>query len=233
MFDFKFLKSIRLSNVFMLLVIVFICCTLLIVINIFTIKVLSANRAYVNGESHYSKGQKDAVRHLITYLYTEDKEQWRLYQEELKVPKGDGAARVNLLNNSDINSIKNGFRLGRNHEDDLDDLIWLFQNFKTIPYLSKAIQEWEQADNLIAELSSVGNTVNRYINQSNLNQTDRKEILKRIILISDKLTINERDFSNTLGDGTREIKKILIITNVFFILLIVVSGKKKKNCTIS
>src|SRR5258708_27809632 len=116
----NFFKKLRSSNLLILLLIVFLSCTLLIVINFFTIKILSANRAYVNGESHYSKGQKDAVRHLITYLYTQDKEQWKLFQEELRVPQGDGIARIVLSNKGDINIVKNGFRAGRNHEKDLD-----------------------------------------------------------------------------------------------------------------
>lgn len=66
------LKNFRFPNVFILILVVFISCALLICINFFTIKILSANRAYVNGESHYSKGQKDASRHLITYLFTKD-----------------------------------------------------------------------------------------------------------------------------------------------------------------
>ncbi|MGZ9677466.1 hypothetical protein [Flavobacterium sp. GNP001] len=50
---------------------------------------MSVSRAYVNGESHYSKGQKDATRYLITYIYTKDSIQWKLFKEELSVPIGD------------------------------------------------------------------------------------------------------------------------------------------------
>ncbi|MEZ0131503.1 two-component sensor histidine kinase, partial [Flavobacterium sp. LBUM151] len=64
MSKFQVFKKLRFANVFILILIVFVCCALLICINFFTIKTLSATRAYVNGESHYSKGQKDASRHL-------------------------------------------------------------------------------------------------------------------------------------------------------------------------
>lgn len=216
-------KKLRCANVFILLLIVFVSCALLICINFFTIKTLSANRAYVNGESHYSKGQKDASRHLITYLYTKDPNQWKLYLEELKVPQGDGIARITLLKAGDNEEARKGLLIGRNHEEDLDDIIWLFDNFKEVPFLAKAIREWEQGDKLIVKLFVIGQQINAKINQDILTTADQQKFLQEISTISDKLTINERNFSNTLGEGTRKIKSLLIISNIFFIFIIVCS----------
>lgn len=223
MSKYKIFKKLRSSNLFILLIIVFLSCALLIIINFFTIKILSANRAYVNGESHYSKGQKDAVRHLITYIYTKDKAEWELYNEELKVPQGDGIARVALLNHDDDSVIKNGFRAGRNNEEDLDDLIWLFRNFKTVPFLAKAIKEWEKGDNYINQLALIGNDVNQKMESSKLDPATRQKMLLEISILSNKLTINELNFSNTLGEGTHMIKDLLIYLNIFFILIIISS----------
>lgn len=219
----RILNNLRFSNIFILLLIVFISCALLICINYFTIKILSANRAYVNGESHYSKGQKDASRHLLTYLYTKDQNQWRLYKEELKVPQGDGTARIMLLKNGDNEISRQGFLTGRNHQEDLDDLVWLFVNFKQVSFLAKAINEWEQADNLVSKLFLIGHQIDHKIRQGKLTSADQQQFLQHISDVSDKLTVNERNFSNTLGEGTRKIKDLLIITNVFFTLVIICS----------
>ena len=218
-----FFKNIRFSNVFILLLIVFISCALLICINFFTIKILSANRAYVNGESHYTKGQKDAARYLVNYLYTKDPEQWKLYLQELRVPQGDGLARKTLLKSGDNELARKGFLIGRNHKDDLDDIIWLFVHFKEVSFLAKAIHEWGQGDELIYKLFVIGQQVNAEIKQNILTHDSQQNYLKEISSISDKLTINERNFLNTLGEGTRKIKNLLIITNIIFILIIVVS----------
>ena len=218
-----FFKKLRCANVFILLLIVFVSCALLICINFFTIKILSSNRAYVNGESHYSKGQKDASRHLITYLYTKDPSQWKLYLQEIRVPQGDGIARIKLLKAGDNKIARKELLIGRNKEEDLDDLIWLFVNFKEVPFLAKAIHEWEQGDKLIFQLFIIGQQINGKIKKNILTSDNREQFLKDISVISDKLTINERNFSNTLGDGTRKIKSLLIITNIFFILIIVCS----------
>ncbi|TGD56704.1 sensor histidine kinase [Flavobacterium humi] len=223
MTDQKTIDKLKLPNVFILLLIIILSCALLIFINYFTIKILSASRAYVNGESFYSKGQKDGARHLITYLYTQDEKQWESFKEELKVPQGDGAARMALLNNEDTAVIKKGFRAGRNNEKDLDELIWLFQNFKSVPFLAKAINEWKMGDDLINQLSVIGNQVHQTVSTSNLKLEDRLKIHLQISDLSERLTINERNFLNTLGDGTRKIKDYLIYTNIFFILIIISS----------
>ncbi|PWB23624.1 sensor histidine kinase [Flavobacterium sp. HTF] len=219
----QILKNLRFPNVFILLLIVFISCALLICINFFTIKILSANRAYVNGESHYSKGQKDASRHLLTYLYTKDPNQWKLYKEELRVPQGDGTARITLLKAGDNEIARKALLVGRNHPEDLDDLVWLFVNFRQVSFLAKAINEWEQGDRLIFKLFIIGQQIDAKIKHNILTSEDQQKFLQQISIISDKLTINERNFSNTLGEGTRKIKDLLIITNIFFILVIVCS----------
>lgn len=223
MSKFQVYKKLRFTNIFILLLIVFVSCALLICINFFTIKTLSANRAYISGESYYSKGQKDASRHLITYLYTKDENQWKLYLEELKVPQSDGMARVALLKGGDEEIARKALLLGRNHQEDLNDIIWLFVNFKQVSFLANAINEWEQADELIFNLFITGQQINTKIKNDILTVADQQKFLQDISAISDKLTINERNFSNTLGEGARKIKDLLIFTNVFFILIIICS----------
>lgn len=72
---------------------------MLIVINFYTIKTLSATRAYVNGESHYSKGHNIATRNLINYLFTNDSSYWGKFKTSLSIPMGDAKARMALIKN--------------------------------------------------------------------------------------------------------------------------------------
>ena len=219
-----FLKKIKLSHSLTPLLIVAISCTLLIVTNFFTIKILSSSRAYINGESLYSKGQKDATRHLITYLFTKENREWQLFNQELSVPKGDKIARIGLLNNAPIENIEQSLRAGRNSPEDFDDLIWLFKNFRNVSFFAKAIKEWEEADKLVDELEQIGNTVNQKIISNNLSNQDKEVILKKIKVISSKLTLNERLFSETLSSGSRLVKDILLVINFFLTLLIIGSA---------
>src|SRR6478752_5918626 len=145
-------KNSRYPNIIVLFIVTFFSCIALITINYYTIKTLSASRAYVNGESQYSKGQNKASRHLITYLLTGDNRQWLLFNEELKAPLGDKLARIALTKKLGDSLAKVGFRAGKNKEADLDDMIWVFKNFQTLPFLKKAINEWKHADGLVNKL---------------------------------------------------------------------------------
>lgn len=216
-------KKRKLPKVLILLSVFFISCAFLIFFNYFTIKILSANRAYVNGESHYSKGQKDAARHLISYICNEDNAEWESFKEELSIPKSDGFVRIHLTKNSHTDTIKKYLRQGRNHEQDLDDMIWLFKNFNQISFFKKAIDEWEKGDVLVEQFNTLGNKIHSQIQIGSLDEASRANFLSQINDISDKLTINSINFSGTLGEGTRQIKIYLIYTNIFFILIIVCS----------
>ena len=121
---------------------------MLIVINFYTIKTLSATRAYVNGESHYSKGHNIATRNLINYLFTSDKKYWEKFKTYLSIPMGDAKARIALFKKLDKETIKQGFREGMNEEEDLEDMVWLFKNFKNLSFFKTAIIEWEAGDAL-------------------------------------------------------------------------------------
>lgn len=216
-------KKSKNYNIIALYIIVFLSCTSLIVINYVTIRILSASRAYVNGESNYSKGQNKASRHLITYLYTEDEAHWKQFNEQLKIPLGDQIARVALTKNLDEKTIKNGFRAGKNKEEDLDDLIWVFKNFNSVSFLKDAINEWETADEVVNQLLKKGHEVHKRIKTEKLDEETKHKITSDISSICEKLGRAADKFSDIVGDGTREIKNNLIIINIFFIMVIISS----------
>ena len=61
-----------------------------------SMSIISSTRAYVNGESLWSKGHKDAVFYLIEYSRTGDEHNYRLFEQAMSVPLGDRKARLNL-----------------------------------------------------------------------------------------------------------------------------------------
>src|SRR5258705_8902702 len=61
-----------------------------------SIDLLSAVRAYVTGESLYSKGQKDAQICLLDYVENHDEQDYRRFLHALAVPLGDRLAREEL-----------------------------------------------------------------------------------------------------------------------------------------
>ena len=194
---------------------------MLIVINFYTIKTLSATRAYVNGESHYSKGHNIATRNLTNYLFTSNKEYWIKFKENISIPMGDAKARIALSKMQDKETIKQGFREGRNKEEDLEDMIWLFKNFKGFSFFKKAIIEWEAGDALNAKLYQTALGLQKKIESNQLDTESKIKILKQLDYINNQIAIKEDNFSNLLGNGTRTVKYYLLLTNIFFICIII------------
>ncbi len=195
---------------------------MLMITNYFTIKTLSAARAYVNGESHYSKGHNNAVNNLISLLFTSNEIYWTKFNRNLTIPQGDAKARIALINDSNTDIIKRGFKEGKNHEEDLDDMIWLFKNFKSIPFFKKAVYEWERGDQLNSELKLLGLIIHDEILFNKLfDQNAKLEFLNKINTITKKISHNQEEFSNAFGNGTRKVKNYLFYINIFFILIII------------
>jgi len=107
---------------------------------------LSAVRAYVGGESQWSKGQKQAIYFLSLYADTGQEEYFSEYRQAIAVPLADRAARLALEQaEPDTNAARLGFLGGNNHPDDVAGLIWLFRNFRGVSYLDTAIRHWTAA----------------------------------------------------------------------------------------
>ncbi|TIV30589.1 MAG: PAS domain S-box protein, partial [Mesorhizobium sp.] len=82
---------------------------------------LSAVRAYVGGESQWSKGRMHAIYFLNLYADTGRQEYFNEYRQAIAVPLADRAARLALEQaEPDTNAARLGFLGGNNHPDDVD-----------------------------------------------------------------------------------------------------------------
>lgn len=207
---------------FILLLIVTFSCFTTIIVNYYTIKVLSASRAYINGESQYSKGQKEASALLISYIYSEDPQDFNLFLKAISIPIGDRLARESLSIGTNSDQIaQKGFLQAKNHPDDIPDMIWLFKNFQHFGLFENAITIWKQGDMMVEQLHQTGITANQMINLKRLRPADKETLIQKINYISAQLTIKQQAFSDTLGIICRTINFYVFLVNVIVTLLII------------
>jgi len=155
-------------------------------INNYTIKIQSAVRAYINGESEYSKGQKDAALYLYSYIATEDTAYMKPFNDAIWVPMADNYARNSMLNNYDDSITARYFLMGRNHPDDIPGLIWLFKAFRTT-YMKVPIALWTDVEPQINQLYSIGIETNIKIKKGSLTTEERPRAVKDISTITTEL----------------------------------------------
>ncbi len=191
----------------------------------FAIRTLSSVRAFVGGEGLWSKAQKDAIYHLERYGHTRDEADYLQYEEFMRVPGGDYKARLELQKpDPDLDIVYAGLIEGRNHEDDVEGMAWLFQNFYWISYIGDAIQIWTDADNMRLQLIPIADKLRVAIQSGNASQEEIDAILHEISPINNQLTRLEDDFSFTLGEGSRWLENLIMKILLSIALTVEVSG---------
>lgn len=205
-----------------LLLVMSLASAAIIVVNNYSVRVLSSVRAYVNGESQYSKGQKDASAFLINYISFHNPTDYTAFRNSIAIPLGDHTARVTLMTHpSDIKLIKEGLLAGKNHPEDIDNIIWLFDNFKSLAMFKKVVHIWGEADKKVAYLDRISATVRAEMRKGNMSEAEKKAMITAINKNSAALTIQAQMFSDTLGDISRKLNTYVFAANVLITLIIV------------
>jgi diguanylate cyclase (GGDEF)-like protein/PAS domain S-box-containing protein len=204
---------------------------LLVALGGISMSVLSATRAYVGGESLWSKAQKDAVFYLYRYAGTHSETDYDRYLEAIKVPLGDRKAREELLKAiPNLERARQGFSEGRNHPDDIAGMIWLFRRFGNVSYIDHAIAIWTEADGRIAELTNAAERLHYNVATGHGDEESLRPVLEEIRRINGDLTPLEDTFSFTLGEASRWVRAVLLITTItaatFLVLLGVILSRR-------
>lgn len=182
---------------------------LLILAN-YSFGLLSSARAYVGGESLWSKAQKDAVFHLQKYAIDRDPEELRQFRAKLAIPLGDHVARVEMNKPSpDINRVRQAFIDGGIHPDDIDGMFDLYRRFNWLDSMQRATHAWEEGDRYIAQLNEAGNLLQREIESPSPRGATLRAALVDIGRINENLTPVENRFVDALSTASRMTYRLL------------------------
>ena len=190
-----------------------------------SIELLSSVRAYVTGESLYSKGQKDAQIHLLDYALYHREEDYLRFLGALAVPLGDRVAREELQKaDPDLALARRGFLQGGNHPDDIGGLIRLFRWFHRIPFMAEAIVTWTDGDLVIQQMRSLAEQAHQRVVNGDLDATGAAEMREQAIVLNKRLTQLESKFSAQLGEASRQTQRLLLVVNSVLAALLAVTG---------
>ena len=198
------------NRLFRLLAPVVAVVMMLVVLAAVSFHILSSLRAFVNGESLWSKAQKSAVSHLRHYVDAGDAASYRQFLDKVAVSRGDRAARTELDRPAaDPNVARAGFLAGGNHVDDIDGMIWLYQNFKHAPYVERAVGFWIQGDALIHQLALAAGRFHAANQGAVPAPALRAEWNQELDALDASFAPVEEGFSNSLGLASRLTLKVL------------------------
>jgi hypothetical protein len=128
------------------------------------------------------------------------------------VPQGGHELRLALDRQPpDLEGGAPGDLKGGNHPDDVPSLIWLYLNFRHFSYLEKA-STLDHGRCLSGQLDDVAQ-MHRHQPLAGL-EADIKNWKAQIFAINDEVTPAAKAFSDALGEGSRVILRLLLVTNL-------------------
>lgn len=186
------------------------------VLLVISINTLSSARAYVGGESLWSKARAEAVQHLRNYTASRDGADYLRFEQALAVPLGDRQAReAMLLPEPDEEQARAGFLAGGNHPDDIAGMIRLFRYFGDQFLFKEPLRIWTHGDALIAELRTLARRIQACMDtptnpsatctaEQSATQRNELEALNR------ELAATEKAFSAALAESSHVTRHILL-----------------------
>lgn len=193
-------------------------------LNIFSVKVLSAVRAYVSGESLWSKGQKDAIFSLHLYADTHHPEDLARFELALAIPLGDRIAREALdAAVPDRVVARQGFLQGRNQPHDIEPMIDLFLRLRNVGFMARTIAVWEEADAELDRLVLIAEQLRTAVRAGSAN-SEFVALREQLLDSNARLTVLAQRFSDSLGEVSRSTQRIVIFLTLGLSLLLAVGG---------
>jgi len=190
-----------------------------------SIQLLSTVRAYVAGESLYSKAQKDAQIHLLDYAQGHQERDYGRFMSDLAIPLGDRAAREALQRPvPDVDAARRGFLDGGNHPDDIDGLVRMFRWFQHVPFMFATIATWTEGDREIEEMRSLVERAHERIRAGDARAPAVEALLRQSPMLNERLTLLTSAFSAQLGEASRTTQRLLLGLNTGIAVLLMISG---------
>jgi PAS domain S-box-containing protein len=198
--------------------------TVLLTVCIGGFHVLSAVRAYVGGESLWSKGRAAAVANLRAHASTGHAGDYRRFQASLGVMLGDRTARVELEKpQPDLAVVRAGMLAGDNAPGDIPGMIRLYRYFRHADFMEEAIGAWTEGDRLIEQLQALGLRIHLHVRRGDP-PVVLAPLLAELDALDTRLVILEKYFSATLGRASREAEQLLFAVTLGLAALLALGG---------
>jgi diguanylate cyclase (GGDEF)-like protein len=196
-------------------------------------EILNAVRAYIAGESRWSKGQRDAVYYLARYSTSHDERDYQAFKDAVAITLGDRQARLELEKSvPNLGLAYEGFVAGGNHRDDVKDMADFFRGFRNIDYIDKAIAIWAEGDRQISALLSLADGLHAAVTADTTVPRQIPNIQTELEQLNGRLSQLEIEFSNTLGEAARWVNTVTRQLVYFTVLLLLSLGAVFSNAVI-
>jgi diguanylate cyclase (GGDEF)-like protein len=183
---------------------------LLALVAVLGIYALSSVRAYIGGEAHWSRAQKQAVLHLMRYAESGLHSNYAYYQQAIAVNFGDRDARLALrADPPDAARARRGLLAGGNHPDDIDRMVAMFRLFRLDADVRRAFDAWESADALLDKLDAVARELAEEVHDNGPGTWRSRTLARAAAELDEQMTPLAETYSRSLNRSARRLSTIL------------------------
>jgi diguanylate cyclase (GGDEF)-like protein len=187
---------------------------------VISIEVLSTVRAWVGGESLYSKGQKDATYYLARYTASHSDADYVPYLSAIALPLGDRQARMALQQRpADLAAARAGFLEAGNYPADIGSAILLFRLFGRFGPVRQAIEFWTAGDSYTMRLTAIAARLHPP-DGPRVSAEEQASVTSELYRINGELGPLTAKFAAKLGDLARLTRTLLVIVLALGTLII-------------
>jgi diguanylate cyclase (GGDEF)-like protein/PAS domain S-box-containing protein len=183
----------------------------LLIISAISIVTLSATRAYVAGNSLWTRAEREISSLLIAYRRTGNPEMLAELNAQMNVLLGDRTARLELVKSRPNDALaRRGLLAGGNHPDDIQSMIWLFRAARLLGLGEVPLRIWGEADEQFLHYVPLEQTAVALRSRGELSTAELNDWVERVHLIHEPLAQLEQRFASSMEDYARKLTAFLL-----------------------
>lgn len=186
---------------------------------------LSSVRAFVGGESYWSKYQKESIFHLNNYAKSHNQTDYQKFLQAIDIPLQDKAARIELQKGRpNVSIASKALIAGKNSPEDVKGMIRLFMLFQRTDLMKNSIKYWTIGDAMVEEILGLSKQLHQHIQSGKVSQATVNALIGQIHSVNFELTPLEAAFSDSLSDASRKAKYLIISIMLSIAALLMMLG---------
>lgn len=174
------------------------------------LQVQVALAGFLNGESIWSKAQKQVVISLDAYAAKGEAADLANYKLNYEVLMADRWARDQIATgNYDYEEVADSLRRSKTVTIAIPGVIFMLHHFAGAPYMRDALRAWRSTDNSIAQLNTIAASLERGYTTGGITPAEIASQRERIAAINSFVEPRSKLFSRSIADGAVWIGEVL------------------------
>jgi len=167
---------------------------------------------FLNGESIWSKAQKQAVIELDSYVVEGDPKALARFKHSYTIVTSDAWARDAIASGHfDRRKVIEAFQRGCVMPAAIPGMIFIFEYFPAAPHIREALRMWHSVDGSITELGLIAGELERAQRDGVLSPMERVRQRERIHQLNDYIEPRANAFSLEIAHGATWIARVLFV----------------------